>query len=595
MAIKRVDRVGRNIEAIESALNAMLIDIEAELKDAVDGNINATDLKTNLESILSEIDAKIINNSDIKACLSGDDEVTRGRVSDLIQDVQDSVRDLIDQFKDQNQGKALSEDAAKEVEEVFKSKVVGSETVKRTKVLDEFREQSDSIAFGPTADRLSATKSELEQVEYKLNKIKAAETQIKAGETLEQAVMRLSKDAESFSLKGNDYYTKMGEITKTVEDGGYNYEAEVAKIAVQNYTYKNQNNCELVSKFLDNLSKLKEGNPEIETIFTELDNAGIRPNKKDGKYKIKPNMGLNQRTKLKNALNKKLSANPIDFKKARENTAKAYAQKIDDEINQVISSNFMKLYPEELKKWTEMLAKADANKDDIWDEMEKFFEKDHDVAQEIEDIKDFEDLNTLEDRKKKLEEGKKKLENYANGERIEEIQDNLTQIQVKGIDIKSGSNLVGLSEEEINEASEIFYNARKAEFEKQFDKLADPKWKKIGFFEKLGYAISHRTLHPGQAIKAERVEAWARTLIADTISNEAKRVEDVNKKEKEMLEKFGALTPEQLEEFRKKEAKILEDCKKTQREAILEGHTKTADDASKNAKKDAEDKALEEK
>ena len=151
---------------------------------------------------------------------------------------------------------------------VYDAKVTGSSTVTKTKVLDEFRAKADSISFASTGDRLSMTTDELAQVTDKLNKITAVKALMKPGEKLEDTLDRLSKEAGKFGLKGDDYYKKMEDITKPVDEGGYDYEGVASKIAVGNFMYKNKTeNCKLVSEFLTNLVNLREGNPEIENIL----------------------------------------------------------------------------------------------------------------------------------------------------------------------------------------------------------------------------------------------------------------------------------------------------------------------------------------
>ena len=577
MAIKRTGRVDSNIESIERALEGMLANLTTELEAVVSsGSVD----KSKLEGILTKIDDQIINNASVRSYMLGDDPATQARVKNLIQEVQDAVKETIEEFRDSNKGKTLSDDQYKEVMGVYDAKVTGSATVTRAKVLDEFRTKADSISFASTGDKLSATTGELSSVEEKLAKIEGFNSQVKPGETVAQAIARLGAE-----IKGTTLSDSHINAIKAINENKYDYEAAVAALTVDGFSYKVSENVTKTTEFLNELSKLKDGNPEIAEIFNELNKVGISAKK--GKFSLK---GLTnaQKRKLIEVINNGLKTKKIDFSKAKENTQNELLDKATAEMQKVLGTDFIKLYPKEAKRWEEALKVGGPEiKIAAWNEMSKFL-KEKDFELELEDMETLskEEAN-LRTKKDGLEGKKKVLTNRAEGERLEAMQDELREIQVLGIDIKSGRDLVGLSKEDLDKASEKFYERKKAEFEEQFDKLADPKLKKIGFFEKLGYAITHRTLHPGQAIKAERVENWARNQIAATISSEAQKTA-ADKREKEIYYKMGALTPEQLKEFNDKQAELLAKHKKEQEEAILEGTTKTAADASKKAKEDTE-------
>ena len=86
---------------------------------------------------------------------------------------------------------------------------------------------------------------------------------------------------------------------------------------------------------------------------------------------------------------------------------------------------------------------------------------------------------------------------------------------------------------------------------------------------------------------AERIESWSRAQISAAMSHENEEIARQQGARKYAYS-VGALTPDQLREFRENQAKVLEQHKKKQEEAILDGTTKSADDASKKAKDDAE-------
>lgn len=588
MAIERVSRVDKNISSIEKALGEMLKKLNAELENVVaSGKVD----KTKLNKILSEVDNQIINNKTIQNYLLGDDNATKKKVMDLIQDTVDAVRETIEEFKDPSQGDVLTDATAKEVEGVFKSKVVESETIKRVKALQEYDSKADTIELESTDKRLSGVTSELEDVTDKLNKVTAVEKHRKGSETTEQVADRLSAEAEKFTLKGDKYYEIVGETYKTVAEGGYDFEKISREIGIDNYNYKNNpDNCKKVSEFLTQLQKLKYGNPEIKTIFDELSKAGIKPNKK-GEFEIKPSINPGARKKLNDALNKKLKSKPINFKAAKSNTQKECFKKIDLEIESLLGKEFMDLYPEELKRWKEMLdeSKKTGNeiiKDTIWAEMNKFL-KSKDISAEILDIKDLEDETTLAPKKEELEAKKKELDARHLGEIYENVNDEVKNIEVMGIDIESKKNIRNLTPEEFARATDSFYRKKQEEFIPRFYKFAPDELKKVGFFERLGYAISHRTLHPKREIIAQRIKDWSKEQIAAAISNKVSTVSQQVGERDAYYKTKAAYTPEQLKEVRKKESEALENSKKTHRRKILADGEK-ADEALTNTRKDAE-------
>ena len=572
-----VDRTGMEIDSMKKSLQAMLGKLTQELQEAVKkGKVNNTELET----LLGEIDNQIINNSEIRNLMLTGDETTKARIKNIIDGIQKTTKLTIEQFRDSSKGTILSDDQYKEVMGVYDAKVTGSATVTRTKVLDEFRTKADSISFASTGDRLSATTGELSVVDEKLAKIEGFNSQVKAGETVTQAITRLDTE-----IKGTTLSDSHINAIKAINENKYDYDAAVAALTVDGFSYKVSENVTKTTDFLNELNKLKEGNPEIAEIFNELNKVGISAKK--GKFSLK---GLTnaQKRKLIEVINDGLKTKKIDFSKAKENTQNNLLNKATTEMQKVLGTDFIKLYPKEAKRWEEALKVGGPEiKIAAWNEMSKFL-KEKDFELELEDMEDLSkeeaDLRTKKD---ELEGKKKVLTNRAEGERFADVPDEVKKVSVMGIEIESKKNLMGLSEDDLKRASKDLYDKKKAEFAEKFNEEADPKLKRVGIFERIGYAISHRTLQPKKKILEERIENWAKNQIGAAISHgneELARQQGA----RDYAYSVGALTPEQLKEFNDKQAELLAKHKKEQEEAILEGTTKTAADATKKAKEDTE-------
>lgn len=568
-----VDRTGMEIDSMKKSLQAMLGKLTQELQDAVKkGNVD----KTELENLLGEIDNQIINNSEIRNLMLTGDDATKARIKNIIDGIQKTAKLTIEQFRDSSKGTILSDDQYKEVMGVYDAKVTGSATVTRAKVLDEFRTKADSISFASTGDRLSATTGELSSVEEKLAKIEGFSSQVKPGETVAQAITRLGAEIKGTTLSDSHINS-----IKAINENKYDYDAAVAALTVDGFSYKVSENVTKTTEFLNELNKLKEGNPEIAEIFNELNKVGISAKK--GKFSLK-GLTNDQKRKLIEVVNNGLKTKKIDFSKAKENTQNDLLNKATAEMQKVLGTDFIKLYPKESKRWEEALKVGGPEiKIAAWNEI-----KDKDFELELEDMETLsnEEAN-LRTKKDELEGKKKVLTNRVEGERFANVPDEVKKVSVMGIEIDSKKNLMGLSEDELKRASKDLYDKKKEEFAEKFNEEADPKLKRVGIFERIGYAISHRTLQPKKKILEERIENWAKNQIGAAISHGN---EEIARQQgaRDHAYSMGALTPEQLKEFNDKQAELLAKHIKEQEEAILEGTTKTAADASKKAKEDTE-------
>lgn len=562
-----VDIFETKLNAIKTALEAMLTELNTELIKVAEGK--GGDPK----AVLDKLDAAIINDASVKRFLLGDNVQTRTAVQQIISDVKRDIQASIDGAKDMF---GLSETDYESIKKDFKD----NKTVQRTNALEEFRAKSDSITFDSAEDRLSATTGKLEKVEEQLSKVEGFKAQLKPGENVDVAIKRLDAEIKGTTL--NEAHIKaIQEINKNT----YDYDKAVTALTVDGFSYKVPENVTKTAEFLTQLHKLKDGNPEISEIFNELKKVGISIDK--GTFSLN---GLNnvQRRKLIELVNNGLKTKKIDFSQAKGNTSNELLNKATAEMQTVLGKDFMKLYPKEAQTWAKALKEGKLGSTiAAWNEMSKFL-KEKDFELELEDIENLsKDEASLRTEKAELEAKKNALSNRVQGEMYENVPDEVNKINVKGIEIESSRNLLGLSEDDMIKASKALYNKKQKEFAEKFDKEADPSLKKVGFFERIGYAITHRTLHPKEAIIARNIEEWSRKQISAAITSEVEKVAR-EQGARDSAYGVGALRPDQLKDFRDKQARILAEHKQKQEVEIFEGKTKTADDASQKAKENAE-------
>lgn len=600
----RLERRGRKpdidkkIEGINTVLQTMLDDLDTKLDQIVsrrDGKFEAMD-KTDIESLLKKIDEKIINDKDIQELLVTGDEATQRKIRELIANVEAEVRGTIEEYKDTSKGAILNEDQQKEVDSLFDKHVTKSDTVTRTKELDDFR--ATSITIDSVSDRRNDVLRKLIEVEEKLKKAQEFENLKQGTETLDQTSTRLITEATSIHLDANFIKRKNAILT-----GTYDYKNEVKAIAVDNYTYKKDANKKAVVDFLNELYKLKDGNPEIEKLFTDLtekDSArkpltGIVVDSK-GKVSML-RLSDEQRKELRIRLNKKLKENPIDFDKAKENTKQFLDNKIADEMKKLIGSNFIKLYPNELKAWQTALANPTADRAKIFQEMIDF-RNDTDFKNDIEDMRDnAKNKATLESDKTKLNERNDALYLRESGERVEGVTDTATQVTMKlngrATSFVTTKDIMTLTNEERSNEIDEIYDNNKLMFAKHFRDHAPDSLKKVGFWQKIRYAITHLTLRPTERIIEENRRSYSEGLISDAMHRTAIETSKRIGARDEALA-FGALEPEALRRVRANQDKIIEEHRKRQARDIVEKGVK-ATDAAKRAKEGVEaEKGLDE-
>lgn len=581
MAIERVGRKDFNnskIKAIENALHGMLEELNDELENAVTtGKVD----KDQLGTILSKMDTLIIEDPEIQGYLLSTEGNSKAKVQELIQDTQDAIKETIQNFMNDPDRKNLTTENFREVAKIYKEKVEGSATVKRTEALEEYYSKVDLIALATAKSKLEEIETALSENNAKLQKIEFIKPG--AGENYELAKARIISEVDN--IKFDD--TPFKKIEKIQREDGYKYEEFATKIGVENYNYSVPENTAEVAEFLKQLSELKEGNPNIEKIFEDLKHAGIVP-EKDGNFNLnfKGKKAKSKINALRSIVNKRLQDNPINFEEAKANTCNAQIASVDADINAVLKLSAMKLHPLQMKVWETEYKDANLEKKlAIWADMKKFMET-HDLKKEVEDI-DVSKKPELEAEKATLEARKKKFESMLYAERFAEVKGNLKTLSVNGSELEvadPSKDILSLSGDDLKGAITKLYQENKEEMLENFYKYAPAKEKKVGILERIVYAIQHRTLSPKKAILAQRASKWSKQQISLAL------VEAGNKKTQAAMDalEFGALDQKTLEEVKAKQAKMLEEQKGKQAKAILTGDAKSADEAIENVKKQAD-------
>lgn len=558
-----------------NAVLQILADMSNELnKICINQTRNGFD-KKEIEDKLEEIDNYIAKNPVIeKGRIEGSGDVKK--IIDLLnQEVSERLKNIeLNIKKDDRAGFETIEEDFKEnktntmqknIEEFEKRDIEAKSMSEREedadKIIADRTERIENVkAFREAQKELSKKGKYLNQgmLLKEIPKISAKLTTI---EKREKIVGKIKEP--------NEYKDIISKITKQVQKAKYDSKA---------LTKKDFNE---MLKSLKEIENLKDGNPEIANLLSDID-SHITKETKNGVETISSIDAEKLFTVLEEDKYQK-----IDWKDAISETKEYYNEQTKKDVEELVDYNIFELYPDKVKTWKDGL-KSGVSISTIVAEISNITKDEIKLKKQVSRIfDDLKDMDKLELDKLKAEKRKETYKDISKRQKT-------TTAKLFGQDVEltnhrgEAVDFAKVEEESKEDVVEGLYDkvredGNEEEIDRQYNSALPIEYRQAkGFFKNLVYKVKQYGLLPWnwgkKTLADQRKEDWVKGQIEQEI-DEIK--EDASE------EKAWTLTPEQEKAFNERQKAIVEKAKQKGREDLIRGAQKVKN-ASKSAKKEYE-------
>lgn len=555
-----------------NAVLQILTDMSNELnKICINQTRNGFD-KKEIEDKLEEIDNYITRNPVIeKGRIEGSGDVKK--IIDLLnQEVSERLKNIeLNIKKDDRVG-------FESIEEDFKS----NKTNTMQKNIEDFEKkdiQAKSMSEREEdADKIIADRTE--RIE-KVKAFKEAQKELsKKGKYLNQGM--LLKEVPKISAKLTTIEKRQNIIDKIKEPNEYrNIISKITK-QVQNAKYDSKaltkKDFNEMQKSLKEIEKLKDGNPEIVNLLSDIE-LHITRETKNGVEVISSIDAEKLFTVFEQDKYQK-----IDWKDAISETKEYYNEQTKKDVEELVDYNIFELYPGKVKTWKDGL-KSGVSVSTIVSEISDITKDEMKLKKQVSRIfDDLKDMDKLELEKLKAEKRKDTYKDISKRQKT-------TTAKLFGQDIElvnhRGENLDFAKVEEGSKEDvvkglydKVREDVDSDEIERQYSEALPVEYRKPNFVSRLWYRITHKETwgFGKKTLTDARKEDWVKKQIKQEI-------EEI--KEDASGDKAWTLTPEQEKVFNERQKAVVEKAKQKGREDLIRNGQK-AKIASKNAKKEYE-------